>query len=176
MKFANYTVFCAVLATTALAQDISGSGQIYVINSTDFQNASPADSIGCLNARGGFSESDCATFTRLDTYPHTLSTSTGNCTFRDSTQPANTDNAYGSKSYSYFCREDYEASVTDSLYTIDGLDYSFLCHGDMNCFYDVKIIPRDETIAPVWEYVWGSQQMEIPKGHTQVMWYWKKIS
>lgn len=120
MKFIVYTAFCALVATTAaLPQDISGSGQIYVINSTDFQNASPADSIGCLDAKGSFSESDCATFTRLDTYPNTLSSSAGNCTFRDSTQPANTDNVYGSRSYSYFCREDYEASIADILYTIN---------------------------------------------------------
>ncbi|KAI1658065.1 hypothetical protein F4813DRAFT_53091 [Daldinia decipiens] len=177
MKFTVYTAFCALVATTAaLPQDISGSGQIYVINSTDFQNASPADSIGCLNAQGGFSESDCATFTRLDTYPNTLSTSSGNCTFSDSTQPANTDSVYGSRSYSYFCREDYASSVTDSLYTINGFNYAFLCHGDRNCFYDVKTIPSDSTIAPVWEYVWGSQQTGIPEGHTQVMWYWNKNS
>ncbi|KAI2776344.1 hypothetical protein F4815DRAFT_449396 [Daldinia loculata] len=177
MKFIVYTAFCALVATTAaLPEDISGSGQIYVINSTEFQNASPADSIGCLDAKGAFSESDCATFTRLDTYPNTLSSSAGNCTFTDSTQPANTDNVYGSRSYSYFCREDYEASIADILYTINGFNYPFLCHGDANCFYDVKTIPRNKTIAPVWEYVWGSQQTGVPKGHTQVMWYWKKIS
>lgn len=118
MKFTIYTTLCAVFATAVVAQDFSGSGQIYVINNTDWKTATPDQSIGCLDARGSFSEDNCATFTKLGVYPNTLSTSVGNCSFTDSTQPANTDNAYGSHSYAWHCRPSFSATVTDSFYTI----------------------------------------------------------
>ncbi|KAI6084619.1 hypothetical protein F4821DRAFT_167027 [Hypoxylon rubiginosum] len=176
MKFTIYTTLCAVFATAVVAQDFSGSGQIYVINNTDWKTATPDQSIGCLDARGSFSEDNCATFTKLGVYPNTLSTSVGNCSFTDSTQPANTDNAYGSHSYAWHCRPSFSATVTDSFYTIKGLPYPFLCHGDSNCFFDVKNLPTRNVTMPAWEYIWGSKQTSIPAGHTQVMFYWQKTA
>ncbi|KAI1097737.1 hypothetical protein F4804DRAFT_152365 [Jackrogersella minutella] len=176
MKCTALLTLGALFATAAVAQDFSGSGQIYIINSTSFGSATPSESIGCLDETGAFTVSDCATFTKLSTYPNTISTSAGNCTFLDTTQPANTDNAYGAHSYAWHCREDYEATVSDSLYTVTGLNYPFLCHGDTDCYYDVKQVPSDNSKAPVWGYVWGSQQPSVPAGHTKVMWYWNKTA
>ncbi|KAI0836708.1 hypothetical protein F5Y06DRAFT_101317 [Hypoxylon sp. FL0890] len=176
MKCTSVITLGALFASAALAQDFSGSGQIWVINSTDFNTASPADSIGCLDVTGALSDSDCATFTQLSVYPHSISTAAGNCSFTDSTQVANTDNVYGQQSYAYHCREDYAATVYDELYTVSGFNYPFLCHGDRNCFYDIKDLPSDTVNTPVWSYVWGSGQLSVPAGHTKVMWYWDKTS
>ncbi|KAI1140148.1 hypothetical protein F5Y05DRAFT_307916 [Hypoxylon sp. FL0543] len=175
MKCTAVMTLGALFASGALAQDFSGSGQILVINSTDFQTASPADSIGCLDAAGALSVSDCATFTQLADYPRSISSAAGNCSFTDSSQIANTDNVYGKQSYAYHCRE-YAATAYDELYTITGFNYPFLCHGDTNCFYDIKELPSDGAATPVWSYVWGSDQLTIPAGHTKVMWYWNKTA
>ncbi|KAI1370506.1 hypothetical protein F4677DRAFT_350829 [Hypoxylon crocopeplum] len=176
MKCTAYTVLlAAVTAVAAVAQDFSGSGQIYVINSTNFDTATPDQAIGCLDATGAFSASNCATFTKLPNYPQTLISAAGNCSFTDPTQPANTDNKYGSRSYAFHCRPSYSSTISDSLYTVNGFKYTFLCHGDINCFYDVKTMPSRNLTTSVWEYLWGSQQESIAVGHTQVLWYWKKI-
>ncbi|KAI1418391.1 hypothetical protein F5Y13DRAFT_149083 [Hypoxylon sp. FL1857] len=176
MKCTAVIALGALFASAAVAQDFSGSGHIYVINSTNFQTASPADSVGCLDATGALSVADCATFTRLNTYPLTLSSDAGNCTFTDSSQVANIDNVYGKQSYAYHCRADYVATVYDELYTVNGFNYPFLCHGDSNCFYDIKELPSDDATKPVWPFVWGSEQLSIPAGHTKVMWYWEKTA
>ncbi|KAK6950696.1 hypothetical protein Daesc_007221 [Daldinia eschscholtzii] len=176
MKFLSYTAFGALLATTTLAQDVSGSGQIHVVKSSNLQDALPENTIGCLNAQGLFTETDCATFTIRDPKPLTLflSSEAGSCTFQDSTQPANTDSVYGSRLHSHVCREDYETKDVDAFYTLNGLD-NFLCRGNLNCFYDVKIESGDNATSPVWEFAWGSQQRDVAEGHTMVMWYWSKV-
>ncbi|KAI1400589.1 hypothetical protein F4819DRAFT_460886 [Hypoxylon fuscum] len=177
MKFTAYTTICALFATVSvLAQDFSGSGQIYVLNSTSFSTATPDESIGCLDVTGAFSESNCATFTKLNAYPNTLSSSAGNCSFTDSSMPANTDSKYGSKSYAWHCRADYVATVSDSFYTVQGFNYPFLCHGDTNCYYDVKALPTEDVTTPTWEYLWGSQQQTVPAGHTQVLFLWNQTA
>ncbi|KAI2606358.1 uncharacterized protein GGS25DRAFT_533434 [Hypoxylon fragiforme] len=176
-----YTALYVAASTSVVsAQDFSGSGEIHIINSTDFGSATPAESIGCLDVNGAFTtslDSGCATFTRLAQSPGTVSTDAGNCSFTDASQPANTDNPYGANSYAWHCRPDFAAAATDSLYTVKGFNYPFLCHGDINCYYDVKnnMISRNGT-APVWGYVWGSRQTTIPAGHSQVLWYWKQTS
>ncbi|KAI1394301.1 uncharacterized protein F4822DRAFT_387859 [Hypoxylon trugodes] len=120
MKYTAYLSLGAIFAgAVAVAQDFSGSGQVFIVNSTELSKASPDQIIGCLDATGAVSESNCGTFTKLNTYPNTLQSSVGNCTFTDSTQPANTDNAYGAHSYAWHCRPDYVATVSDSLYTIN---------------------------------------------------------
>ncbi len=78
---------------------LANSGQILVLNDTDSSTASISDSIGCLDASGAVTASDCATFAFLGSYPYTLSSNAGNCSFTDSTQPANTDSVYGADSY-----------------------------------------------------------------------------
>ncbi|KAI0106540.1 hypothetical protein F4776DRAFT_645671 [Hypoxylon sp. NC0597] len=176
MKCTAAITLGALCASAAVAQDITGSGHIYVINSTDFQTASPSDSIGCLDVTGAISVSDCATFTRLAVYPLSLSTAAGNCSFTDSSQVANTDNIYGQQSYAYHCRPDYVATAYDQLYTVTGFNYPFLCHNDANCFYDIKELPSEDASKPVWPFVWGSEQVSVPAGHTKVMWYWDKTA
>ncbi|KAI2625667.1 hypothetical protein GGR54DRAFT_509576 [Hypoxylon sp. NC1633] len=177
MRCTSYAVLCAALAAVAaVAQDFSGSGQIYVINSTDIDAATPDQAVGCLDATGSLSASNCATFTKLEAYPGTLYSSVGNCSFTDATQPANTDNAYGSRSYAWHCRSNYAATISDSLYTIVGLKYPFLCHGDINCFYDFKNMPSRNLTTSVWDYIWGSRQPAIPAGHTKVLWYWNNTA
>ncbi|KAI0386941.1 hypothetical protein F5Y04DRAFT_242660 [Hypomontagnella monticulosa] len=176
MKCSAFLTICGLLATAAVAQDFSGSGEIHLINSTNFDSASLDNRIGCLDARGGFSRSNCATFTRLDVYPNSLSSRVGNCSFTDASQPANTDNPYGAHSYAFHCRPDFAASISETLYTVKGFKQTYLCHGDINCFYDVKNLPDVDVTTPVWEYLWGSQQVSIPAGHTQVLWYWNKTS
>ncbi|KAL7623118.1 hypothetical protein AAE478_006797 [Parahypoxylon ruwenzoriense] len=174
MKASTALLSLSAVVPAAVAQDFSGSGQIYLVNGSSFTTATPDLTIGCLDATGAFSEFDCATFTKLDTYPNTLSSSVGNCSFTDATQPTNADSPYGGRSYAWHCRPDYAASVSDSLYTVKGFNYPFLCHGDINCYYDVKNLPTDSVNTPVWEYLWGAQQASIPTGHTQVLWLWQK--
>ncbi|OTB00845.1 hypothetical protein M426DRAFT_323958 [Hypoxylon sp. CI-4A] len=177
MKIASSISACAVFATAAVAQHLSGSGQIYLLNSTNLGTATMSQIIGCLDATGAFTQLNCATFNRLSDYPRTLYTSVGNCSFSDASQPANTDNAYGSKSYAWHCRPDYVATIADSAYPVaQSKDVSFLCHGDEHCFYDVKYLPSNNVTRPVWDYVWGSRQPSIPTGHTKVVWYWKKTN
>ncbi|KAI1205166.1 uncharacterized protein F4807DRAFT_444207 [Annulohypoxylon truncatum] len=177
MKCTSYAALGAIFAATAaVAQDFSGSGQIWIINSTSLGGATPAESIGCLDATGALSLDDCATFTKLSTYPLTVSSEAGNCTFDDSSQPANTDSVYGAHSYAWHCLDGYVATTSDQLYTINGMNYPFLCHADTDCYYDIKLLPSSDTTAPVWSYLWGSQQTSVPAGHTKVMWYWNKTS
>jgi hypothetical protein len=59
----------------------------------------------------------CATFEFRDTYPNGISSSAGNCSFTDSSQPANTDSRYGAGSYAWSCWT-HEAVVTDQVYTV----------------------------------------------------------
>ncbi|KAI2463649.1 hypothetical protein F4781DRAFT_110546 [Annulohypoxylon bovei var. microspora] len=176
MKCTAYITLGALFATAAVAQDFSGSGQIFILNSTSLGGASPSDRIGCLDATGAFSLDDCATFTKSNTSPLSISSIVGNCTFADASQPANTDNVYGAQSYAWHCLDDYAAVTTDQLYTVNGFNYPFLCHGDTDCYYDIKQVPSGDATAPVWGYVWGSQQTSVPAGHTKVMWYWNKTS
>ncbi|KAI1086046.1 hypothetical protein F5B19DRAFT_498728 [Rostrohypoxylon terebratum] len=174
MKCTSYITLGALFATAAVAQDFSGTGQIFVINSTSFADANPSQSIGCLDATGAFSVDNCATFTKLKTA--SVASEIGNCTFTDSSQPANTDNVYGANSYAWHCLGGYSANIYDGLYTVNGFKYTFLCHGDTDCYYDVKQLPSSDTTTPVWSFIWGSRQTSVPAGHTQVMWYWNKTS
>ncbi|OTA90002.1 hypothetical protein M434DRAFT_398322 [Hypoxylon sp. CO27-5] len=176
MKCTAVTALGALFASAAVAQDITGSGHIYVINNTDFNTASPADGIACLDVTGALTLSDCAIFTRLPDYPRSLSTSAGNCSFTDSSQVANTDSVYGAKSYAWHCRPDYVTTNSDSLYTVTGFKYPFLCHDDANCFYDIKELPTEDATQPVWRFLWGGEQWSVPEGHTKVTWYWDKTA
>ncbi|KAI0885897.1 uncharacterized protein GGS22DRAFT_162244 [Annulohypoxylon maeteangense] len=177
MKCTSYITLGALFAAiTVVAQDFSGSGQIFILNSTSLGGATPADRVGCLDSTGAVTLDNCATFTKLSSYPLTISSEVGNCTFADSSQPANTDNVYGANSYAWHCLDDYAATTSDQLYTVKGFTYPFLCHGDIDCYYDIKLIPSSDATAPVWSYVWGSRQTSVPAGHTKVMWYWNKTS
>lgn len=110
------------LLTPSLAQSFSGPGTIAVWNSSDWRVATPNDKVGCLSATGRFiptsSSSTCGTFTPLPTYPYTLSSTQGNCTFRDKSQEQNTESHYGGGDYAFYCSKETVAEVYDGLYTI----------------------------------------------------------
>lgn len=112
-----------VLPTCADVQqhDFTGIGHIYVLQSDNWQTASPKSKVGCLNEHGKFvkdaSKKSCGVFSRLDDYPYTLSTLQGNCTFDDATQERNKDSLYGQMDYAWTCKS-YKTDIYDELYTI----------------------------------------------------------
>ncbi|KAL1591868.1 hypothetical protein SLS59_009995 [Nothophoma quercina] len=176
----------ALLWLTALAsagitqKDFTGTGNIYVLNSSDWRTASPTeDKIGCLSESGKLITSRktkaCGTFTRMDVFPYTLSTSKGNCTFDDQSQERNTDSKYGQNDHAWNCNATFQSDIYDQLYTIDGFPYIFLCFGDVACYYDAKHAPAKNESLSLWQYHWGSEQLGITPGHIQLLLMWKKI-
>jgi len=114
----------ALCAHASITQkDYTGSGNILVLNSSDWRTASPTkDRVGCLNEHGKLiparTKSACGTFTRSDAFPYTLSTKKGNCTFNDESQERNTDSKYGAGDFAWNCNATYVSSIYDQLYTI----------------------------------------------------------
>lgn len=107
----------ALLPGLASGATLSGLGTISVINSSSFTTATPDMSIGCIDAVGRLVMDGCATFEFRDAYPNGIFTSDGNCSFTDSSQPANTDSRYGANSYAWSCWS-HQAVVTDQIYTV----------------------------------------------------------
>ncbi|KAI5861169.1 hypothetical protein GGS23DRAFT_156753 [Durotheca rogersii] len=181
MQYPNvFTLGTALLllasAGGTAAQVFEGQGHIAVLNSTDFASATAADTIGCLNAAGGLTAAPdgCAVFRKATT---AIVSADGNCTFRDSSQPTNSDSQYGSRSYAWHCTPDYAATVYDSFYTVKGFAHPFLCHGDIRCYYDIKDLPSSSAEAnPVWEFLWGGSQPSVPEGHVKVLWLWQPVA
>ncbi|EAT90808.2 hypothetical protein HBH56_176340 [Parastagonospora nodorum] len=169
----------ALLAHAGIQQiDFTGVGHIYVLQSEDWGSATPKQTVGCLNENGKFvneKTSECGTFARQSDYPYTLSSKQGNCTFQDDSQARNTDSKYGGLDYAWNCQQEHKAEIYDQLYTIDGFPYVFLCFGDVACYYDAKKVPADNEILPLWQFRWGSQQMDITPGHIMLQLMWKKI-
>jgi hypothetical protein len=203
--FANIPTTLILLATSfalptyaGIQQtDFSGIGHIYVLASDNWGTATPASSVGCLDAHGKFvhdsgSGKECGIFERLDDYPWTLSTHNGNCTFQDDSQEENVDSHYGQGDYAWTCTE-RNVDIYDELYTIvriipnvatpkklligtqTGFPYVFLCFGDVACFYDAKRTPTVNESLPLWQFRWGSQQTGITPGHVQLQLMWKKL-
>ncbi|KAF1970133.1 hypothetical protein BU23DRAFT_475005 [Bimuria novae-zelandiae CBS 107.79] len=169
----------SVTASALLARaDYGGIGQIHVWNSSDWRDATPVDNVGCLGDSGKFvnsvKDADCGVFSRSAEYPYALSPKSGNCTFNDETQERNTDSIYGGSDYAYNCLKSFQSDVYDDLYTIDGFPYTFLCNGDVNCYYDAKKIPTEGQKTNLWPYRWGSQQMGITPGHVMLQLVWNK--
>lgn len=193
------------LAQGAVTQyDITGLGQIWVLESDDWRTGNPNQKVGCLSDSGRFinpeDDSECGTFRKLTDYPYTMHSKEGNCTFYDETKERNTDSIYGSQDHAWSCDASLYADVYDGLYTIvssssillialldcmltllapqDGFNYPFLCWGDIACFYDVKHKPKknkNKEDAPLWQYRWGSQQRGIPPGHTMIQLLWHRV-
>ncbi|KAF2443382.1 hypothetical protein P171DRAFT_362223 [Karstenula rhodostoma CBS 690.94] len=170
------------LATSILAQaDFTGTGTISVWNSSDWRTATPASSLGCLSPTGKFiapsTNAACGLFTRSDTYPYPLSTKEGNCTFDDETQERNTESYHGSQDHAYNCLKPFEADV-NQLYTITGFPYTFLCSGDVDCYFDARAVPApgSSDATSIWPFRWGSQQLGITPGHTMLQLVWNKIA
>ncbi|OAG01760.1 uncharacterized protein CC84DRAFT_1153848 [Paraphaeosphaeria sporulosa] len=175
------TLVTSAVAQTATA-NFTGTGTISVWNSSDWTTATPASSLGCLSPKGKFiapsSDAACGVFTRLDNYPYTLSTKEGNCTFSDETQERNTESIYGGTDHAWNCLEPYEANIYDDLYTIDGFPYVFLCSGDVDCYFDARLVPApgSSDATSIWPFRWGSQQWGITPGHTMIQLVWNKMA
>ena len=107
----------------AVSAQFSGNGKIYVVNITDSDISASGDkaAFACLDLVGGvtLNLNTCATFDKKAAYPYGLSTSAGNCTFLDSTQPENTENPYGGQSYAYHCGPGYVSDINDDVYGVD---------------------------------------------------------
>lgn len=179
---ASLCVFMAFVLPTHAAitqEDFTGIGRIHVLNSSDWRTATPDLKVGCLDASGKFvkdvSAESCGVFERSAEYPYPLSTSKGNCSFDDVTQPNNTDSLYGQTDHAYNCGNDYKGQTFDQLYTLTGFPYVFLCFGDIACFYDAKHVPAAGQQMSLWQYHWGSLQMGITPGHIQLLLMWEKI-
>ncbi|KAG8168104.1 hypothetical protein KVR01_003793 [Diaporthe batatas] len=172
----NLFTAAALLPWLTSSTVLSGLGTISVLNSSSFMTATPDQTIGCIDASGRLVMDSCATFEYRDTYPNGIFSSAGNCSFTDSSQPANTDSRYGSGSYAWSCWT-HEAVVTDELYTVDGFAYPFLCQGDTNCYFDIPSAPsKGSQQLPVWKYLWGSAQPGITPGHLKALLLWEPVS
>jgi hypothetical protein len=190
-------LLCAISASASITQkDFTGIGNIFVLNSSDWRTASPtADKVGCLSEDGKFIAANdraaCGTFTRRDTFPYTLSTRKGNCTFNDESQERNTDSMYGKSDHAWNCNATYESNIYDQLYTIvsssfcgsitlltpqqDGFPHVFLCFGDVACYYDAKKAPARNEKLSLWQFHWGSGQLGITPGHIQLLLMWNNL-
>ncbi|KAH7348215.1 hypothetical protein BKA66DRAFT_447413 [Pyrenochaeta sp. MPI-SDFR-AT-0127] len=177
----SLTVLSFVLIAQAgiVQRDFTGLGHIYVLASSDWRTASPKSKVGCLNDHGKFvndaTKENCGIFARLDDYPYTLSSKEGNCTFEDATQERNVDSHYGKMDYAWNCKNGYKTEIYDSLYTIDGFPYVFLCFGDIACYYDAKSVPSTDETLSLWQFHWGSEQRGITPGHIQLQLMWEKV-
>ncbi|KAK3995155.1 hypothetical protein QBC44DRAFT_284321 [Cladorrhinum sp. PSN332] len=170
----------SLAAAGEVTKDFVGLGQIHVLNSDSFFNASPEDRIGCLNEQGLLTLDDCAVFTRKDISPHTLSSSRGDCSFRNTNMPNNKDSWYGGNTHAWSCGRGLNIGGNGSeefYYTVNGFRYPFVCNGNINCYYDIPRAPTlEQTVQPVWQYYWGGAQPGITPGHMQVLWLWVPVA
>jgi hypothetical protein len=68
--------------------------------------------------------------------------------------------------------------ITDALTWSfqSGFNYTFLCNGDIDCYYDAKALPTEGDDMPLWQYRWGSGQWGITPGHVQLLLWWTKVN
>lgn len=136
----------ATLVHAGITQDeFTGIGHIYVLESDDWQTATLNSTVGCLNDHGKFvanaNKEHCGVFSRLDTFPYTLSTTVGNCTFNDVSQETNSDSHYGKMDYAWNCNPTYKATIYDEFYTIVSTNAAR---------YDIAVLtlPRTASLMP----------------------------
>ncbi|KAK0644110.1 hypothetical protein B0T16DRAFT_331081, partial [Cercophora newfieldiana] len=160
----------------------TGKGHILVLNfTTGYNDISPTtDHLGCLNADGAFTLSDCAVFTVADDFPRELTTAEGGvCTFYDDRAPEHLDSYYRKGLHALSCTKEgstVEGAWRNSFYTIRGFNYPFICIGDFGCLYETKKVPDTEKeVLSVWEYAWGAHQMNGTPGYLQVVWLWDPV-
>jgi hypothetical protein len=49
--------------------------------------------------------------------------------------------------------------------------------GVHNGYQDVKDIPsKPEDKFPIWKFVWGGKQVDVPEGHTRTIWLWVPVT
>ncbi|KAL2145870.1 hypothetical protein VTI28DRAFT_5952 [Corynascus sepedonium] len=154
-----------------------GRGRIQVLNASDpFKTSLDADRIGCINAVGQLTLSDCAVFNQLPppATPFSLSSPAGNCTTQNPDMPVNSDSIYGRGTHAWWCGEqDDGMKHKEWYYTINGWPAPFICSGEMRCLWDIKAnVPKEGDELPVWQFFWGSQQPDIEPGHWNVLLLW----
>lgn len=111
----------AALSGTASAQAnklFTGQGYIRVLNSSTVDAAVPSAAVGCLDAAGAATASDCAVFTRVDEYPRVVRSPLGNCSFSDEDMPVNSDSVYGRRNHAWSCRAGSPARDVDQFASI----------------------------------------------------------
>ncbi|KAK3312978.1 hypothetical protein B0H66DRAFT_595459 [Apodospora peruviana] len=172
-------------------QQFVGKGKIAAVAGSFFDSDDAlidSQKVGCLNAAGVLTLDDCAVFSRSDSYPNTLSTSAGDCTFHNTRMPLNTDSFYGQTSHAWYCGELDDAhrenlaelkdpaAPQETYYTVEGFTKPYLCTGEFGCYFDVKKAPTsNEDAIPVWQYFWGGSQMGITPGHLRIVWLWVPV-
>ncbi|RKU47781.1 hypothetical protein DL546_006473 [Coniochaeta pulveracea] len=170
-----------------------GHGNIHVVNGTSITN--PGNYLGCMADDGAFTLDTCAIFTHVNS---TLASQLGYCNWHDPTKPTNVDAIYGQNVHAWSCAS---GLTSDGYYTLvssyeqtpmireergrDGKLTSLgqrsdgppiICHQNLDCFIDVKGIPtKPEDRLPLWEFYWGSQQVDVPAGHTRGMFLWVPV-
>lgn len=109
----------AALAPSTAAAVLSGTGIITVLvgsnGTTDVMTTTPSDAVGCINAAGKVTLNDCAEYTIQDYH---IASDAGICSFKNSSQPANTDNYYGKSVYAFHCWQHGTVSSDTQFYTI----------------------------------------------------------
>ena len=60
----------------------------------------------------------------------------------------------------------------------NGLNFPFICNGNLDCYYDILDVQPAPGVKPlpVWQFFWGSQQFDVPAGHTRAVWLWVPVS
>ncbi|KAJ9161572.1 hypothetical protein NKR19_g2175 [Coniochaeta hoffmannii] len=155
----------------------AGQGYIQVVNASEWSKVDLANRLGCMSETGAFTLDDCGVFTKAEDNPG-LTSRLGNCSWRDDTQPANVDAIYGQRNYAWVCREgvDNWLYYTFSNTLAVGTKYPVIFHGNLDGYGDVKDIPEAGEKLPLWEFAWGSEQFDVPPGHTKVVWVWVPVN
>ncbi|PSR88569.1 hypothetical protein BD289DRAFT_482069 [Coniella lustricola] len=158
------------ITSAGIFQVLVGSGGD-VDATTSYTTTTPDDSVGCLNALGQLTLSDCAIFAPVDTYY--VETSAGVCSFKNTSQPANTDDIYGASVYALTCWEHTPTTSDIEFYTIQGTDYDFLGTGDADLYYDIPALPSSSSdVIDFWYFVWGGEETGVPAGHYKALLLW----
>lgn len=137
------------------AIDFQGTARLRVLKSNNWQTASPKQTIGCISDKGTFVANDdkaCGVFTRLNSFPYTISSRLGNCTFEDSTQQRNTDSAFGQSDFAYTCSEGHVADIYDQFFTMVRHSYCILssyCLSVMSKDFDFSVLHATMSLREV---------------------------
>ncbi|KAB5523078.1 hypothetical protein GE09DRAFT_490590 [Coniochaeta sp. 2T2.1] len=145
-----------------------GQGYIRVLAGGNISAADANTRIGCMSETGALTYSDCGVFTKHDDNGH-ITSRLGECTFLDDTQPGNEDSYYGKNRHAWVCRPGVSGEY---YYAFDSFKLPIIWHGNLDCYEDTRSIPKPGEKLPIWPFVWGSLETDVPPGHTKTMWMW----
>ncbi|KAK4443041.1 hypothetical protein QBC34DRAFT_478759 [Podospora aff. communis PSN243] len=171
------TLFLSILPSALAAAPLTGHIYALLYPNINLPSSSSLNSIGCLNALGQLTLSDCAVFSHTPSGYGTLSTAAGNCTFNDKKAPENADSLF--KGYAWTCGEHLEVEEKENYYLgpVENWtdEFKLLGNGNLRFFYDVPALPAtEEDKIPVWRYLWGSAQVGVPEEHHRIGLLWVK--